>query len=514
MRLADELVAAALEVLGQAQQRGHPVQALLVALVRDRGERAERRHALAVVADRLADERDLALGVARQPGVEDEVARVLVVVVVVDGHPDVVEHRPRPEQLALGALARVQPGRGQLVVQLEGQAPDVRDVRVEVGVHAVLGGEVDDRRAADVVEQRLAAVAAAQEALEEHALAQTRLGDVDLLEAALLHDGLHDERAAEDDVGAVGLDPRDAAALGRRQVGELVHHVVERGAGEDEALHAELGDVGLALGRRGQVAHGAADPDHPRARAPQPRGALERPRDERPQLAQLLGLGRLVVGQEALRHAHRAERPGVELAREPALDVDELHRAAADVEHHAVGQRRRVHRREVAVAGLLLLGQHAHAQARALLGAVEELARVRGVADRAGGDRVDLVGLEPARPAEVGEDLHRRLRAGHAGLAELAGRGQALADADGLVDLVGALPPAVARGEHDEAERVRPEIDDSEPLLVPRGHGGEGYTARAGSGGPDGRRARSGRGARAGAGATGGSPAAWPCRLT
>ena len=254
---------------------------------------------------------------------------------------------------------------------------------------------------------------------------------------------------------------------------------VERVAREDEPLDAELGDVGLALGRGGEVSHRAADPDDPRPRAPQPRRALERARDERAQLAQLLGLGGLSSARK--RSVMRTAPSGHESSSRASrrCDVDELHRAAADVEHHAVRQRRRVDRGEVPVARLLLRGEDAHAQAGRGLGAVEELARVRRVADRARRDRVDLVGLEPARAAEVGEDLHRRLGAVHPRLAELAGRGQALADPDGLVDLVGPLPPAVARGEDDEAERVRPEVDDREPLLVPCGHGGEGYTAGA-----------------------------------
>ena len=185
-------------------------------------------------------------------------------VVVVDRHPDVVQQRRRPEQLALDAVARVEPRGGELVEELEREVRDVRDVGVVVGAHPVLRGEVDDRRAAHVVEQRLAAVAPREVALEEDALAQARLGDVDRLEAALVHDGLHDERAAEDDVGAARLDARHAAALGGRQVGERLDERVERVAREDEALDAELGDVGLALGGGGEVAHRAADPDDPR----------------------------------------------------------------------------------------------------------------------------------------------------------------------------------------------------------------------------------------------------------
>src|SRR3954447_14576162 len=347
VRLADELVAAALEVLGDAQERGHPVEAVLVALLGDRIERPERRHALAVVADRLADQRDLALTEPRQAGVQHEVAGVLVVVVVVDRHADVVQQRGGPQQLALVAVAGMDPGGGERVEQAERQMRDVGDVRVVLGAHAVLRGEVDDRRAADVVEQRLAAAGAREVALEEDALAQTRLGDVDRVEAALVEDRLHHERAAEDDVGAAGLDAGHLAALGRRQLGELVDERVERLAGEHEPLDAELGDLRLALGGGGEVAHRAADPDDPRARPRDPRRALEGARDERAQLAQLLGLGGLVVGEEALGHPHGAERPRVHLAGEPALDADELHRAAADVEHHAVGERRRVHGGEI-----------------------------------------------------------------------------------------------------------------------------------------------------------------------
>jgi hypothetical protein len=52
---------------------------------------------------------------------------------------------------------------------------------------------------AHVLEQRRVAV---EVVLEEHALAQAGLGDLEALEAPDLHHGLHDDRAAEDDVAA------------------------------------------------------------------------------------------------------------------------------------------------------------------------------------------------------------------------------------------------------------------------------------------------------------------------
>ena len=60
MRGAHALVAAALEVLGQAQQDREAVQASVVAVCGQRSELAEVRHALAVIARGLRDERDLA----------------------------------------------------------------------------------------------------------------------------------------------------------------------------------------------------------------------------------------------------------------------------------------------------------------------------------------------------------------------------------------------------------------------------------------------------------------------
>jgi len=120
----------------------------------------------------------------------------------------------------------------------------------------------------------------------------------------------------------------------------------------------------------------------------------------------------------------------------------------------------------IVVVLALLLGFTAWALWRAVsrLGALEELRGVRGVADGRRRDGDHIAGIDAAGRAEVGEDLHRRLRAPHAGLAEPARRDEALADAHRLGDLVRALPPPVARGEDDEAERVRPEVDDGEAL--------------------------------------------------
>jgi len=72
--------------------------------------------------------------------------------------------------------------------------------------------------------------------------------------------------------------------------------------------------------------------------------------------------------------------------------------------------------------------------------------RTCALADGRRRDREDGAGLDAAGRAEVGEDLHGRLRARHAGLPELAGRGElfllgvALA-LIGHIPLVGFLMP-------------------------------------------------------------------------
>src|SRR5437588_4088025 len=99
--LAHGLVAPALEVLGESQDDRAAGHHVLVPLTRERGHLAQLRRALAVVAADLRDQRAFAWVEPRKLGRHDQVARVLVVVVVGNRHPDVVEHRRRPQVLPL-----------------------------------------------------------------------------------------------------------------------------------------------------------------------------------------------------------------------------------------------------------------------------------------------------------------------------------------------------------------------------------------------------------------------------
>jgi hypothetical protein len=119
---------------------------------------------------------------------------VLRVAVVADRHPDVVQQRGRPQQLALVRLRLDHALGHQRVVELEREPRDVVGV-ADVGVE--LQREVADRGDADVGEQRRRA--AQQPPREEHPLAQARAGELDAVEAAVLEHGLQHHGRAEDD---------------------------------------------------------------------------------------------------------------------------------------------------------------------------------------------------------------------------------------------------------------------------------------------------------------------------
>ncbi len=144
----------------------------------------------------------------------------------------------------------------------------------------------------------------------------------------------------------------------------------------------------------------------------------------------------------------------------------ELHRASAEVQHATVVQRRRVRRREIAIARLLLAVEHPDRQSRALARSRQEALRVVGFADRARRHRVDRSPVQAACLAEVSENVERLQRARHRRVAEAAGLLEPLADAHRLIDLVRSLPPALAGGEHDEPKGARAEIDHRQALVV------------------------------------------------
>jgi len=182
------------------------------------------------------------------------------------------------------------------------------------------------------------------------------------------------------------------------------------------------------------------------------------------------GAGGPFICEEALGHPDGAQPPRARLARDPAGDAHQLQRAAAEIEHAAVAERRGVHRRQIAVAGLLLAAENAHVKAGALAHEVEKLPSVLGVADRAGGHGVDLARPETcllASGREFGEGLQPAL---NTSIAQPAAGEQPLADAHRARELLLSLPTVRVHAEENHAKRVGPKVYDRDALSRRRLH--------------------------------------------
>ena len=231
-------------------------------------------------------------------------------------------------------------------------------------------------------------------------------------------------------------------------------------------------------------------PPTPTRRGPDDRQPVQRPRAPRARASadpvQLLLLRRPRAREKLLGHADRPEPERRDPARVAVTDLDQLEAAATEVEHHAVGEHRRVDRRHVAEVGLVPRRQRLDRQPGRSLGLFAELLAVGGLADRAGRDHVDVLGRDQAVGAaealEYGQRLHptrdRRF-------TELPRGAEAGTDSDRLIELVGALPPrARSVGEDDQAPRVRAEIDHRDLLAdgatLARGPGGAPAHGRTG----------------------------------
>ena len=110
------------------------------------------------------------------------------------------------------------------------------------------------------------AAVAARAALEEHALAQPRVGRLDASKPPTSI--TFPPRARRPGRGRPGgLDPRHRAALGGGSSASRSTSSPSAARATREALDAEGGQLGRELRGRGEVAHGAADPDEPPAAA-------------------------------------------------------------------------------------------------------------------------------------------------------------------------------------------------------------------------------------------------------
>ena len=232
-------------------------------------------------------------------------------------------------------------------------------------------------------EQRL--LLAEDRAGQEDAVAQTGLGRLDARRIRRSSTTVCSVTAArQDDVAAPRLDPRHRAALRDRQRGERVDELVERRGADHEALDADVDPAGGAelrpLGGGGEVADRAAGADQAAAVACQPRRPSSSPATwSRSRCRSFLRAGRSGSPSDRNDSVIRTAPTGKETKPRSlaVLDLDQLHAAAADVEHDAVGQRRAVDRGDIAVMGLALWSRGPPPRSRScLVHTVQERSRL------------------------------------------------------------------------------------------------------------------------------------------
>ena len=240
------------------------------------------------------------------------------------------------------------------VVHLQRQPGDVLDVR-HVGL--VLDGEVADGRLAHVSRTAARDRSSSVRARNTPSRRPASVTSMPSKRAELDH-GLERQRGGEDDVAAAGLDPGKRAALVGRQRGELLHELGHHLGRDHEPLDA---DVDRHRPRAGRRRRGCAPRRRRRRAAARSRPASRAPRASRARGRARAGGPSSWAGRtrRGTRSVSRTAPSGNELSDRgpPVLDLDQLHAAAAELEHDAVGQRRRVDRRDVAVARLVLRGE-------------------------------------------------------------------------------------------------------------------------------------------------------------
>ena len=214
---------------------------VVVGLSQDRGERAE-----------------VVVGEPGEVGGDHDVRRVLEAIVVVDRAPDVEQGRGVGEHLPQAVATHA----GSSAVIRSAARPARRSAAAAFQVRNRDGEGRDRDRAHPLGRGR-----ARSRRREREPLAQPSARDDDLRCAQVLGDAVDHERAADDRVGAIGVQPGDLRASLHRAAGELVDHVAEPLVGEPVAVQQGQRVVGAAQVDLREVPHRAADADELVARS-------------------------------------------------------------------------------------------------------------------------------------------------------------------------------------------------------------------------------------------------------
>ena len=306
--------------------------------------------------------------------------------------------------------------------------------------------------------RRVTQPSGALQGVEQHALAQGIVADDEPLHPEHVDDLFEQQSTGQDDVGPLGIEPRNLAPLGHGV------RLGQTGGDPPDVIGAELVTI-PALGRIA-AAKGDGDLGDGLGRARAGDGDLEfqllgfvgERHQHRAHIAAARAEGRWVEavgGEEPVREPHRTELQAARRSGFALVAEQQLGRPAADVEEEQgpVEHRHRLQHAEMDESSLLDPGDHLHAHACLGLGPVQKLVVVLGLAHRTGGDR------SHRRPVAVGH-LAEAVQGRHAPV-DGVGREQlhvagARSEAHHLLLPPDHLEPVVTGdASDDQVERVR-----------------------------------------------------------
>ena len=209
-----------------------------------------------------------------------------------------------------------------------------------------------------------------------------------------------------------------------------------------------------------EVAEGAAHADHLCVRVDlrEPFDLLELFGEELFDLARLL-LGRDAVVGEEVGERHRAEGERRIVEHRPAVVIDDLGAAAADLQDDPLGDVHRVDDAAVDERRLLLFGEHFDADAARRLDLVQKGALIFGAADRRRGDGDDA--RDAARVTQAFEHFERLVCLGDPLRLQKAVPVHILTEADALFEFVlDHKVIAAEQADDDKARGIGTEVDD------------------------------------------------------
>ncbi len=172
-------------------------------------------------------------------------------------------------------------------------------------------------------------------------------------EPAERHELLDDDGAGHDDVGALGLEARDAPTAAQRQGRKAQAERAHLRAVEREAVDRGAPAVARSQIDSGERTHGASERDQPSGRARRQAQGLELIAHVAAERRDLRVGGRIVT-QEPAGDPHRAQRQARHRHDLTVANGRELQAAAAQIGHHRIAEGEAAQRGDGTEAGFFL----------------------------------------------------------------------------------------------------------------------------------------------------------------